>query len=378
MYREHLPHTDPGPLENFDSDEKFPVPARDPDADITYYGMPAVKHSHYHWKTALSFFAEALGGGPQIIATLISRFGDRKDCHLVRGGRYLALAGSFLSPALLISELHMPRRWFNMLRIFRPTSAMSIGNMSLTLFGVFSGLTAIGQILEDLGRKKAGQLLGRIFSVPAAAAGGMICLYPGTELEETCTPLWADSHPLLSPLFAATGLSTGAAALTIVSGYMDVSDQGRDRLNTFAALALGVQLGGAVLVDRSWRCKAGAQSYPGSRYSFLFRFGVIGLGIVLPLALRLPQAVTGKKMPGNALAASTATLAGSYLLYETVLEAGNDSAEEPQVYLEHTRPGKKEQGRGAAVAGLRKAILSLLTAAGMAYFLLNRRKTGEY
>ena len=88
----------------------------------TYYGIPPLKESPYHWKTALSFLAEALGGGPQVIAALISLAGNSEDRSLGTGRRYLALAGSFAAPALLISELHTPRRWLHMLRIFRPTS----------------------------------------------------------------------------------------------------------------------------------------------------------------------------------------------------------------------------------------------------------------
>ena len=156
---------------------------------------------------------------------------------------------------------------------------MSIGNMSLTFFGVFSALTAIGQSLEDQGHTRQGLLLGSFFSLPAALAGAMICLYPGTELEETSIPLWADSHPLLSPLFAATGLSAGAAALTLAAAQGEgISEQSRERLNRFSIVALAAQLAGVLLVEDGWRSH-GFSSLQHSSHSAMYRLSVLGCGI---------------------------------------------------------------------------------------------------
>lgn len=345
--------------------------------EVSYYGLPPVKHSHYHWKTALSFLSEALGGAPQVIAAVIHLSGNGRDYSLVRAGRYLALVSSFTSPGLLISELHVPRRWYNMLRIFRSTSSMSIGNMSLTAFGIFSGLTAAGQMLEDLGHEKKGRAMSRIFSIPAAAAGGMLCLYPGTELEKTCTPMWAASYPLLSPLFAATGLSAGAAALTVAAQCMTVSEKGRDRLNRFSILALGVQLAGTLLVEIVWRKRMAVHSFKHFSHAFAYRFGVLGIGILLPLVIRLAWTATGRRLPKGEVAASAATLAGCFLLYEVILEAGNESAAQSGKPLDYSRAGQLQKINKPEDGGIsirRGAIgFSLLAAAGMAYFLWNRR-----
>ncbi len=375
MCSEHRsPQMDP----EHSSDIEINLPARrqDDPAAISYYGMPSVKQSHYHWKTALSFLAEALGGAPQIIATLIRFFGNRKDHNLVRAGRYLALASSLLSPVLLISELHTPRRWFYMLRIFRRTSSMCIGNMSLTTFGIFSGMTAIGQMLEDYGYTTTGRRISTAFSLPAAAAGGMICLYPGTELEETCTPLWTASHPLLSPLIASTGFSCGAAALAIAAQHMHVSDQGHKQLNNLASMTLGVQLAIALLTEGAWRNNPSGRSYQASVHALAYRFG-IGIGILFPLVLRFNRMWTGKRLPNREVAASTATIAGGFLLYNAVLEAGNQSAANPAEYLEHQQ--KTELFRGDESTPVqpgrrwRRIGFSLLAGAGIAFMFLKRR-----
>ena len=60
-------------------------------------------------------------------------------------------AGSVVGAALLIIDLHTPTRFYNMLRIFRPTSPMSIGSYVLTSFGALSALLAAAQLRHDLG-----------------------------------------------------------------------------------------------------------------------------------------------------------------------------------------------------------------------------------
>lgn len=352
------------------------LPAESRDAGTSYYGLPPVKHSHYRWKTALSFLSEALGGAPQVIATAIHFSGNGDARTLVRAGRYLALASSFSSPALLISELHTPRRWFNMLRIFRPTSSMSIGNMSLTAFGLFSFLTAAGQLLEDLGHTSSGRALSGMFSIPAAAAGGMICLYPGTELEKTCTPLWAGSSPMLSPLFAATGLSAGAAALDIAAERLAVPDRQRDLLTRFSLLAHGIQLAAAFLVENKWRSSQAFRSFKGSRHALMFRLGVIGPGILFPLVVRLIQVLPGMRLPAGGPAASAAAIAGGFMLYNLVLEAGNASADNSTEYLEHTgRPQTPQEGATSSRTRFNRGAIgfALFAAAGMAYLVWRRR-----
>ena len=375
--------TDQGHTGSHRMDESFfwvkegkDLPAVPPSPAVSYYGLPPVKHSHYRWKTALCFLSEALGGAPQVIAAALHFSGNPEVRELVRAGRYLALVSSFTSPALLISELHTPGRWFNMLRIFRPTSSMSIGNVSLTAFGIFSFLTAAGQLLVDLGHT-SGRTAGAIFSLPAAAAGGMICLYPGTELEKTCTPLWAGSSPLLSPLFAATGLSAGAAAMSIAAQRLVVSDRGRDLLNRFSLLALCVQLTAALLVEKKWYGDKVIDSFMGSRHASMFRLGVIGPGILFPLVVRLAGVLSGRPLPAGEAAASAATIAGGLMLYNVALEAGNFSAENSSDYLEHARSEPlPEPGRPSGPRPFDKidAIgLSLLAAAGVALLFWKRR-----
>ncbi len=324
----------------------------------TYYDMPALKHSHYRWLTAVSFFAEGIGGFAQITATLADLIGGGKDRSLVRAGRYLALAGSSISPGTLISALHTRKRWYNMLRIFRPTSPMSIGVWSLSGLGLLSGAAAAGQLAEDLGWQKTGRGLARAAGIPAAVAGGVVSAYTGTELEETQMPLWVSAYPLMSPLLASVAACNGFAALSL----MPVSKDAARRLDTMAMTAESLQLSLAAITFLRWRNHASAASFQHSRHEKMVLAGILS-GAAFPLALRLLSASTGKSHPVVRWMAGLSGLAGGLTFLLGIIYAGRESGKHAADYLsltsEPVRKSREDEHTGISdieAASLRQPV----------------------
>src|SRR3954453_8636143 len=110
--------SDPVPAQSL-----FPTPGEGPSTDIpTYYDLPSVKQSFYGWKVSTYILIAGIAGSSQILATM-GEFTDREGYGgVIRNGRYVALAGTVVGSVLLIVDLHTPARFYNMLRIFRPTS----------------------------------------------------------------------------------------------------------------------------------------------------------------------------------------------------------------------------------------------------------------
>ena len=73
-------------------------------------------------------FTGGIAGFSQILAAVADLFHRDENRGIVRASRYLSLAAVVASPVLLVMDLHTPRRWYNMLRIFRPTSPMNLGS----------------------------------------------------------------------------------------------------------------------------------------------------------------------------------------------------------------------------------------------------------
>ena len=86
------------------------------------------------WKPFIGwyFFAGGLSGGSSLLGLAARASGNRA---LARNCSLLAFAGIAVSPPLLIADLGRPRRFLNMLRVFKPTSPMSVGTWVVSASG---------------------------------------------------------------------------------------------------------------------------------------------------------------------------------------------------------------------------------------------------
>ena len=277
----------------------------------SYYGRPVVKPSVYGWKVALYTFLGGLGGAAQVIATIADLAAPRRNASFVKSGRRIAaLNGALVGPVLLIADLHTPQRWYNMLRIFRRTSPMSIGSYVLTAFGGFSALSLIPGI-----RKAA--------RIPAAVAGAGMATYTPALLASTATPLWSAAPRALGAEFASAAFASGAAALMLSS-----SNPALERAACAATLAYGAASYGAT---REHEKKGVGRALKRGRWAAMHKAG-LGLGIALPLACFALNAVAGRSARRSALGAA-GILAGVLLSRWALFEAGNESARDPAAYL---------------------------------------------
>ncbi|HBY94045.1 MAG TPA: polysulfide reductase NrfD [Chloroflexi bacterium] len=322
----------------------------------SYYEWPAVKASHYRWLVATYLFVGGLAGAAQLIATVADLLGQTRDRTIVRTGRYLALVGAMVSPVLLILDLHYPRRWFNMLAIFRSTSPMSIGSWTLLGFGTLSGLAAVGQALEDLLGATIGRQMARLFGLPAAASGAMTSIYTGTLLATTSVPLWASAHRLLPAWFGASSTASASAALSLILNAAGAPKSIRRRLERLSLVAAAAELGVALAMTRRWTEQRLATPLERQPIKGVYYVGVLGLGMIGPLIVHAVQTLTGRHSRTMSSVADIATLAGAYAERAVVIFAGNNSARRPTDYFEFTQPSElATNGAGATAPAPRAA-----------------------
>jgi protein NrfD len=300
--------------------------ARDAVEIPTYYDLPSVKQSFYGWKVSTYIWVAGIAGSSQILATA-AEFTDREAyAGIIRNGRYVALAGTVVGSVLLIVDLHTPARFYNMLRIFRPTSPMSIGSWTLAGFGTFSGLAAVA---EAFGVRRLASLLG----LPAAGLGMLMSTYTGVLLAATSTPLWAVAYRQLPALFGATAIASASAAMSLLldrsASEPRVALRRLDRLALVAGL---VQLGAGWSLERTWKEKQLDPPLAPAQ-----RLVVQGLGIGLPVLVQAAQILTGRRSRGLSILAAACTLNGAYLERATIVFAGNRSTDRPEDYLRVAR-----------------------------------------
>ncbi len=308
----------------------------------TYYGLPAVKASHWGKLIAGYLFTGGLAGSAQMLATIADLTGGSRYRRVVRAGRYLALSGAILSPVLLVSDLHRPQRWYNMLRIFRRTSPMSIGSWTLAAFGTLSGLTAASQLLVDLTAGRCGRLAARRLGVPAGGVGALMSVYTGSLLAATSTPFWAAAPRLLPALFGASAASTAAAAISLTLEATGGTEREHRRVGSFALVAAGAELALAAAARENWHAEGLDEPLRGQPQQAEFRLGVVGLGMLVPLAVHGVQTLLGRRSRTASLLAASAALMGGLLLRSVILNAGNRSARRPEDYFHFTRRRPQE------------------------------------
>jgi protein NrfD len=287
----------------------------------TYHDLPAVKASSYGARVWTYTWLGGLAGSAQIIATLADLLGRPALQGVVRQGRALAAYLPLVGAGLLIADLHTPQRFYNMLRIYRGTSPMSIGTYLLSAFSASSIVTAIA---GATGHAK----LATVAQLPAAAAGAGMSVYTGALLGATSTPLWSSQPRLLAGRFAASSFATGAAALAIGETLRGNPHQAA-RLQRVAVIAGLTEYGLAKASQRRYE-EAGVDSALRDPDIAGAHRASARLGALLPAACLLLDEFAPRRSRALTLAGAVSVLAGGLLMRAAVLRAGNRSAQRPR------------------------------------------------
>ena len=183
-----------------------------------YYGQPVVRPPVWTWEIPVYFFVGGIGGMSAVIALGALLF---QHFDIARAAMWVAGIASVLSPILLILDLGRPRLFINMLRVFKPQSAMSMGAWILTAFGmcVAPGLIAFelhrlhvfpGAVDHVLGVGAAILIFG------SALFGTLLATYTGVLIGATAIPAWFLHNRLLPIHFGTAGLGSAAALLELL------------------------------------------------------------------------------------------------------------------------------------------------------------------
>lgn len=305
----------------------FPARA-EPDAasaplgeDPTYYDLPVVKEPVWIWTIPTYFFVGGTAGAASVLAGCCELTAPRAYGPLVRRARRLALAGDLLGAGLLTYDLGRPARFLNMLRVFRPTSPMSVGSWLLAASGATNGAAVL------LGER--GGLLGRVgwaASLGAAALGGPLAGYTGVLLANTAIPVWSAAHRELPPLFIASSAASAGWALSL----LPTGERGRRLTRSFALAGTLAELALArALHARTRRVPRVARPLERGPSGGLWRASTLLGAAAVGAALR-PRGPSWTWAAGLGLAASLAT---RFALFH----AGKASARDPRATFHQQR-----------------------------------------
>lgn len=179
----------------------------------SYYGMPAVKEPVWIWSIPAYFYVGGVAGAASVLGAVADAVGGKRLEGLARRCHLVGTVGDALSGALLIHDLGRPSRFLNMLRVFRPTSPMSIGSWVLAASG---GANATALLFSR--RKSALGAFGKFASFSGAAFGSALAGYTGVLLANSANPFWQRAHRGLPLLFMGSAVASAGALLSLLPG----------------------------------------------------------------------------------------------------------------------------------------------------------------
>lgn len=207
-----------------------PFPKASPETG--YYGIPLLKQPPWTWEIPLYFFVGGAAGAAAVVGAIADYTGA--DRRLVRDARWIAAAGSVISPALLVADLGRPARFLAMMRVFKPQSVMSMGVWTLLGFSGAAAATAFaGFIHERYGPSLPVRVLENAGQAASLAFGLPFSNYTGVLIGATAIPVWNENVGNLPIHFAASGLGATVGILELM---------GHQKSRALQALALGAAL----------------------------------------------------------------------------------------------------------------------------------------
>jgi Polysulphide reductase, NrfD len=195
---------------------------------------PFIHPAVWTWEVPLYFWFGGIATGSSFVALAADLAGDPRSAATARK---VALGAVMPSAPLLVLDLGRPLRFLNMLRIFKPRSAMSMGAWCLTAFTNAAGAAVTADML---GHARIARALGAV----TAFFGTYLGSYTGMLLASTAVPVWARSRLFLPPIFVCTATATGAAAtrLALAATRLPPGHPTRVALGTVETAAMGMEL----------------------------------------------------------------------------------------------------------------------------------------
>jgi formate-dependent nitrite reductase membrane component NrfD len=281
-----------------------------PDAEFrSYYGLPVFNQPVWQSPDIPGYlYLGGLAGASSVLA-LGAQITGRPG--LARPAKTGAAAAIGLSLAALVHDLGRPGRFFNMLRVFKPTSPMSVGSWLLAGYAPLALVSAASSITHRA------PFLGTAASVGAAVLGPGVASYTAVLVSDTAVPAWHDGHREMPYLFVSSA-ATAAGGLGLLTSPHRQNDPAR---------RLGM---------------AGASGELAMARLMQVRMGMVGGAYKEGKAhrwMRLAEGLTAGGLAGAALGArrsrivaalsGAALMAGSACTRWGVFEAGRQSARDP-------------------------------------------------
>ena len=288
-----------------------------PKADFTaYYGLPILNGPVWHAREIGGyFFLGGLAGASSLLAAGAHATGQHE---LATRAKFVAAGAIGLGSVALVKDLGRPSRFYNMLRVLKPTSPMSIGSWLLAAYGPAAGVAAASAGSGRLPR------VGTAATATAATFGPAVATYTAALIADTAVPAWHEGYRDLPFVFAGSS-ATAAGGMGLLCAPPAQTAPAR-RLAMLGATA-------ELVAAQRMKTRLGSIAEP-------YTTGAAGRNMRVGQALTiagLVGALVGRRSRAANMAAGVALCAASACTRAGVFEAGRQSAADPKYIVEPQR-----------------------------------------
>ncbi|MFB7243885.1 NrfD/PsrC family molybdoenzyme membrane anchor subunit [Streptomyces populi] len=291
-----------------------------PRAEFTsYYGRPIIHAPSWAARDIAGyFFLGGLAGAGSVFAAG-AQLRDRP--RTATAMKVSSLAAVSLSAAALVHDLGRPGRFANMLRVFKPTSPMSMGSWLLGAYGPAAGAAALSAVTGRLPRA------GAVATAGAALLGPALASYTAVLAADTAVPAWHGAHRELPYVFTASATAAASGMALVVAP---------PRENAPARLAAVLAAAGESVAAEAAERRLGmvAETWREGRAGTLLR-----AARALTLAGAATAALAGGRSRPAAVLGGLALLGGSVCTRFGIFAAGTASAQDPKYTVVPQRNG---------------------------------------
>jgi DMSO reductase anchor subunit len=297
------------------------------------------------WKTPevpLYLFLGGMAGSSAVIGTL-AEFTKRPQ--LAKSAQFTAAGGAVASVVLLIVDLGKPSRFLHMLRVFKPTSPLSVGSYILSPFSALTVATAGLRVLPWFPAVRALKVarwipgVRKAVAVVAAVFGPPMTTYTAALLANTATPSWHEPHEEMPFLFAGSAMAAGGGVTMALS---PVAEAGPSRKVAVAGAVIELAAAHKIENGHGIVSEPFHEGRPGQLLKAAKACTASGAALTV---------VAGRRRWGQ-VAAGTLLAAGSLLTRFGIFEAGMASAKDPKytVIPQKERKAAREAGMATDAA----------------------------
>jgi Ni/Fe-hydrogenase subunit HybB-like protein len=247
-------------------------------SSVGYAQKLPIKSAPWHALVAWDMFFNALSTGLFMTAALCELASAAVFTPIARVAYPLALLFLLTDLVLLVLDLGDRSRFHHMLRVFKPSSPMSFGVWSLTMFSLPLTVAAIFGVLPegDVVRlvRRTAVIVGLL---PALAS----VVYKGVLLSTSAQPGWKDAR-WLGGYHTFSAVVLGCAVMIVLAYPMDQA-RAMEMLRSALAILLVIQFIPAALLGAALSPVV-SLVFSATHWSATI-FGVLAAGMVLPLTI---------------------------------------------------------------------------------------------